>query len=540
MEPHVEPHPQLPVGNRLFFCVEYPGIVKNVDRAIDTLGGYKAIIQAYQGKDHHRMEMKYRPNDPFCHTINGNVLPSSRLLLKVTRRRRKDQPEEDAQITTEILGIVPYTCRFRSMADFQYVVPATDPIKQLTHDLRDVNVEGIKQFQERISTELPENQQNLPPPAFVMMETPSTYDYKQNAPIVRVRVLQPDGSYKMKLVNKNQVKASLLTSIVFEATNVPEASLKHLPTPQGAVIEVNARLREAFEDRPIWSKAALRGYLGPKDSKLLDECLPYFAYCFQNGPWRECWVRYGLDPRKSKEYGIYQQMDFRSNLKTNNTYVRARRVKRQYGQIGDAPPNESTKTEKSRNCPEAIAYVFDGVRMPSGSAWFQMCDITDPDLLPAIRNQAYLHDGPPTKRCGFYYPSAFEAVRNCLRTKFQQLAEQGYADRIYNLANAELDARVRADMAAMEQKKERDGKRDAADVAAAAASIAGTAEASGSAAAAASSSFPSTAELQQAMQTPLDIQAMQDYSDIDMEGSDFDELEYTSDEADSGDEAREL
>ncbi|CAB4417855.1 unnamed protein product [Rhizophagus irregularis] len=30
-----------------------------------------------------------RPDDPFCHPINGDVIPTSNLLLKVTRRKKK-------------------------------------------------------------------------------------------------------------------------------------------------------------------------------------------------------------------------------------------------------------------------------------------------------------------------------------------------------------------------------------------------------------------------------------------------------------------
>ena len=38
------------------------------------------------------------------------------------------------------------------------------------------------------------NLRNIPPPAFTPIETPFSYGYKQNAPVLRVRVRQPDGS----------------------------------------------------------------------------------------------------------------------------------------------------------------------------------------------------------------------------------------------------------------------------------------------------------------------------------------------------------
>lgn len=39
-----------------------------------------------------------------------------------------------------------------------------------------------------------DNLRNIPPPAFTPIETPFSYGYKQNAPVLRVRVRQPDGS----------------------------------------------------------------------------------------------------------------------------------------------------------------------------------------------------------------------------------------------------------------------------------------------------------------------------------------------------------
>lgn len=37
----------LTLTDRQFICVEYPGRVKNIDRAIETLGGQKAITAVH-------------------------------------------------------------------------------------------------------------------------------------------------------------------------------------------------------------------------------------------------------------------------------------------------------------------------------------------------------------------------------------------------------------------------------------------------------------------------------------------------------------
>lgn len=102
------------------------------------------------------MELRYRPKDPFCHPINGSIVPTSQVLVKVTRRRKKNQPEDQGQLSTEIVGTIPQTCRFRGrscklmsiywlfsfqtrlgMADFQFVVPQSDPLRKLRSALLD-------------------------------------------------------------------------------------------------------------------------------------------------------------------------------------------------------------------------------------------------------------------------------------------------------------------------------------------------------------------------------------------------------------------
>ena len=34
--------------------------------------------------------------------------------------------------------------------------------------------------------------------------------------------------------------------------------------------------------------------------------LPLVAYLMSNGPWRDCWIRYGYDPRLNREARLYK------------------------------------------------------------------------------------------------------------------------------------------------------------------------------------------------------------------------------------------
>ncbi len=64
--------PTLPIGTRRFLCVEYPGYVKNVEKALDTLGGLKQIRKVYNNQTKF-LRVNYRPEDPFSHPLHGDI-----------------------------------------------------------------------------------------------------------------------------------------------------------------------------------------------------------------------------------------------------------------------------------------------------------------------------------------------------------------------------------------------------------------------------------------------------------------------------------
>lgn len=160
MSNEYEPSPILSIGDKRYLCVEYPGYVKRKNRALATLGGEKALAEALAKET--AVKFSYRPQDPFVHPIQGHIIPNSKLLVKVTRRVKRDKltgeviKEEEGKWKTEIQGLVTKTLRFRGkvvvrvsignnnhthtfiligLADFQYGVPKDDKIRELRHAL---------------------------------------------------------------------------------------------------------------------------------------------------------------------------------------------------------------------------------------------------------------------------------------------------------------------------------------------------------------------------------------------------------------------
>lgn len=69
-------------------------------------------------------------------------------------------------------------------------------------------------------------------------------------------------------------------------------------------------VRSKFDERPIWSKAALE-FATQIPTQILKYIIPTFAYFAANGPWRNTWIKFGVDPRKQQRLVLYQAVDFR-------------------------------------------------------------------------------------------------------------------------------------------------------------------------------------------------------------------------------------
>lgn len=112
-----EPSPLIPIEKRKFLCVEYPGHVKKPERAIKTLGGESALSEALVNNT--QVQLRYRAKDIFSHPINGDVLDTCKLLVKVTRRVKRSKKtgeivEDDAAPWQhQVVGLVEKTVRFR-------------------------------------------------------------------------------------------------------------------------------------------------------------------------------------------------------------------------------------------------------------------------------------------------------------------------------------------------------------------------------------------------------------------------------------------
>ncbi|XP_012892889.1 PREDICTED: general transcription factor 3C polypeptide 5-like [Dipodomys ordii] len=127
-----------------------------------------------------RLELYFRPKDPYCHPVCANRFSTSSLLLRIrkrTRRRRGEQAAEacpEASFNMEILGIVSTIYKFQGMSDFQYLAVHTeegDKHVSMYDKLLLLKPEKQAFFQRDVPL-------YIPPPIFSRLDTPVDYYYR--------------------------------------------------------------------------------------------------------------------------------------------------------------------------------------------------------------------------------------------------------------------------------------------------------------------------------------------------------------------------
>lgn len=307
-------------NNKQLITIEYPGTVINIDKMIETLGGEKEMIQVFRNSSK-RLELKFRPQDPYCKSIHGDRFNTTNLLLKVVKRTKKhcktaniDSKSESRNVDykIEILGIAGTSYKFKALADFQ-ILPMTfdkseQKFKSMIPDLKPTTLHPSSWLDKDVELFIPPllySRFDLPQNGYsdIHSKTPKTVENSQ-------KLLPPN-----IIGQSRKRRAGFAVFMTFDSTDSvdkpqPEAVLQLKGYP--LEFEVKEKLDALFNERPIWTRNALIGRLKCERSKL-KHALPCTAYYFTNGPWRALWVKFGYDPRKDSASKIYQIMDLRIN-----------------------------------------------------------------------------------------------------------------------------------------------------------------------------------------------------------------------------------
>ncbi|XP_033517611.1 transcription factor tau subunit sfc1-like isoform X5 [Nicotiana tomentosiformis] len=258
------------------FAVHYPAYPSSMERAIETLGGIQGIVKARTSQSN-KLELHFRPEDPYSHPAFGELRHRNNFLLKISKTKVRDVETADNSC-----GI--------SMQSSGSPVNCEQEISRVEHSLAAEKVNESRWLSAGASKEFE----------------------VQNTTKLQIKITCTKKKTRGALPAK--LGASWLFCLTFIQIPKPVDWEKHIL--QGSEDWRRQKVvSELFEERQIWVKESLAERLRDGGLKLgesrIKRLLFRVAYYFSSGPFRRFWIRKGYDPRKDPESRIYQNIDFR-------------------------------------------------------------------------------------------------------------------------------------------------------------------------------------------------------------------------------------
>ncbi|KAK1145097.1 tau 95 subunit of transcription factor TFIIIC [Aspergillus melleus] len=415
------------VPSRQLVSVEHPAIIKDADKAIDTLQGNAGISKILNPpKADAPANLLLRPEDAMSRPLQSTSSASSNVLLKVTvpkrtgrkRKKRSDEPFSGVAVTTihrepqrpgarhllktlrdtesryrvEPVGSINRTHVFRGMPDFVYSTARSEFSNRFREKILSFDYDKMREWDLDMTKGVISNVDIIPPPSFSHGDVPFGYIYHQN-PTVRQSV---DTSGNVTTVN-TQTASKIMTFLVpYDIPTVPSAPRDTLPaisTLDRALQETISTVQSLFQDRPAWTRRGLRNNITSSEQRyLLRYAVPYVGYIFRSGPWRDAIIKFGHDPRSSPDYRHYQTVMFRiiprePELARDGGHGRRHTFAR---------PNDSFASGSTVDPIIPDSHIFTGT-LPlhiDGRIWM-LCDVADPLVKSILFPESSICSSPP-------------------------------------------------------------------------------------------------------------------------------------------------
>ncbi|XP_048439763.1 general transcription factor 3C polypeptide 5 isoform X2 [Pyrus x bretschneideri] len=332
------------------FAIHYPGYPSSMSRAIETLGGTEAIRKARTSQSS-RLELHFRPEDPYAHPAFGDLRPCNNFLLKISKTkssagqsdqvsdrtfkrslqdatdlgkgiqssepesellaRKEDElrkPDND-QLNFDIVARVPEAYHFDGMVDYQHVIAVHADVarkkKRNWTEIEEPHFDkgGLMDVdQEDVMILLPQLFAPKDVPDSLVLKPPATLSAKKN----QEEPVQHQWEMSMEPV----------LALDFGISEIPKRTNWEEYISHGSDQWVSQMaLSRLFDERPIWPKESLTERLLDKgfnfSDHILRRLLSRVAYYFSRGPFLRFWIKKGYDPRKDPDSRIYQKIDYR-------------------------------------------------------------------------------------------------------------------------------------------------------------------------------------------------------------------------------------
>ena len=316
-----------------------------------------------------------------------------------------DNPQK---IKVNAVGRITQTHRFRSIPDFVDSIDASPFMQRFDKTVLPFQYAALKKFHLEDDRNMrSDHSEIVPPPKWSHAQIPFNYNYRQN-PTVRSAI---DSAGAVRLYNTQAPAKPLTQYVSFDDDAVPSSLPANLPP----LSSLDAPLREAihasqklFEGRPIWSKRALLSAIPKSTTNSISfnqtkYVYQYIGYMFENGPWRDACVKYGIDPRKDSKYRRYQTLTFM----LDSDPLRRKAADRQKAKVLPA----TVHAEKN--------HIFNGKSVSLDGKTWHICDITDPQIR-AIASTAEIRE-TCDKHTGFFHSCTLAKIKAITRDKLDVL-----------------------------------------------------------------------------------------------------------------------
>lgn len=319
--------------------IEYPGFVKNPDKALATLGGIEAIDKVFTSKKD-RLELKFRKSDPYAHPAYGDRIPKKCLVLRIRKKRNTqvESPSTSKGTTNNfeltVVGKIQTSFRFDTLAEFQWLpMQRTNIVDQINpNELHEgvtinrtpesLNPEYVSilddllpiknPFDNTLKNFNPDAPLLLLPAVFSRFDTPR--EIHQPHPKFRSKEMREEfeRQQSLSIIGRTRKKRSTRSYLLNFSDPIPEKAPDFKEKAPLSAQEKGflPKLQRCFERQKVWSKASLCFEL---DCSALDikYILPLVAFHYSTGPFRTMWVKYGYNPHTDKSSKVLQTLDFR-------------------------------------------------------------------------------------------------------------------------------------------------------------------------------------------------------------------------------------
>ncbi|CZR69071.1 related to TFC1 TFIIIC (transcription initiation factor) subunit, 95 kD [Phialocephala subalpina] len=442
--------PVFKVPEREIIAVEHPMIVQNIDNGIKTFGNnhpFQRIVESSDAQDIVPLYLRY--DDPMVVPIYSHNSATNNLLLKITvpkrigkkRKRGTQEPStgEDGWIrladddrdpyhvqshsrmdkpasllrklrdnkgkyAVEVAGEVTQSHRYRGISDFHHSTSNTVFMPKFRDTALAGNADKLREFKLDPSRGWKPNEDFLPGPILTTHTIPFNWGWHQN-PNIFEETDQATG--QVKLVNRQGVKKTKLEYLSKDTSSIPMGPHMSDPIDNPELLQLIMDLRQALEERPLYTRRALVNRVGSSpDLYLFKDALQHVGYQFKGGPFRDCVIKFGVDPRSDPKYRQYQTLFFK-------LYEEEEKVEGMQWKDVRTSYNISKKgaTKEDRE-----SHIFDGKTLVLDGKIWQMCDITDPLMARLVEDSPY-RDKCDNDMDGWFPEGSMAKIRAIMKVK---------------------------------------------------------------------------------------------------------------------------